>query len=63
MSPKAFSLLVIVLNLLVFGIMEVFLLSYPLMTPLAIFTHVGFVMNIVLLIVAVAVRPGRVAAG
>jgi hypothetical protein len=49
---------VIVANLVVFGIIEALsLASLEIMTPARLMTHVGFVLNIVLLVVALSARP------
>jgi hypothetical protein len=50
-------LIVIVINLVIFGIIELLSLSsMDVMTPARILTHVGFILNIILLVVALTAR-------
>jgi hypothetical protein len=51
------ALVVIVLNLVVFGIIELLSLSsMDVMTPARILVHVGFILNIILLVVVLTSR-------
>ena len=52
------ALLVIVINLILFGIIEALSLSsMEIMTPARVVTHVGFVVNLVLVVVALVGKP------
>ena len=52
------ALVVIVINLILFGIIEALSLSsMEIMTPARLLTHVGFFVNLVLLVVAVVGKP------
>ena len=52
------ALMVIVINLIVFGIIEALSLSsLEIMTPARLLTHVGFLVNLVLLVVALVGKP------
>jgi len=56
--PTRNCVVVIVINLVVFGIIELLSLSsLDVMTPARILTHVGFILNIVLLVLAFSSKP------
>lgn len=57
MSGKTLALLAVILNLIVFLIIEVMFIGSPMFTPFAIMTHVGVVLNVLLLIVILVGRP------
>jgi hypothetical protein len=49
---------VVVINLIIFGIIELLSLSsLDVMTPARILTHVGFIVNIVLLVMVLSAKP------
>ena len=57
MTGKQMALLVVILNLIIFGIAEIIGLSYPVLTSTTICIHLGFALNIILLVVLVVNKP------